>query len=95
MNDGYTWGGPENHFYYEIATGAVVGGITKTESGIYHASLDGRRKWFYIDADSARESVELAKKNEIESWQKLYSIPRYKNGDVTKEHEKKWWEIWK
>ena len=69
MNKGFAWGGRNNFFYYEITTGAVIGGIQETKSGLFLAGLDHRRQWTYIDADSARKAVEETKYNELKSWE--------------------------
>ena len=100
MNEGYAWGGRDNLFYYEITTGAVVGGIEKSEDGLFMAGLDHRRQWAYIDVDSARRAVEEAQRREIEMW----SIYKKKTPEeVSKlleepqpvKENKKFWEIWK
>lgn len=100
MNEGYAWGGPDDSYYYKIDTGEVIGGIRRTKEGIYEAGLDWRRKWTYIDADTARKAVEETQRIEIKRFEFMIKktpeeVSKLLEEPVPVKNTKKFWEIWK
>lgn len=99
MNDCY-WGGQEDQYYYEVDSGKILGQIIPNSDLIYKAfyfdAWKDSRLGDYIDATRARKAVELARKQDVEKWDRMRDAWRSQRVEEEPviEPMKTWWKIW-
>lgn len=93
MNEGYNW---KDNFYYEVATGAIMGYVKKNGDGTWYAfNHYNGSSWNFIDYEYAKKSVERVIRSYLENLNKTWEPPVKTVIDTDYKEPKKFWEIWK